>query len=198
MRIPLLRCLLRRGNFAAQGGFFTAVKLKKLKTKELTMLSLLIALNVVMAELLKIKIIPNVMELSFGFIPIAVTGMLFGPVGTIVVAVIADILGALIFSGGNFYFGYTLTALCTGLFYGVLLHEKCRHPVLWRILLAQALVSLVCYAGLNTLWAWDMGFGRSMEYVKTRLIVNTVAYPVYCAVLYGVNRYRTVLERAMK
>jgi len=172
------------------------LKLRKLKTKELTALSLLIALNVVMAELLKIKIIPNVMELSFGFIPIAVTGMLFGPVGAIVVAVIADILGALIFAGGNFYFGYTLTALCTGLFYGVLLYKK---PLpLWKMLLAQALVSLVCYAGLNTLWAWQMGFGRSMEYVKTRLIVNAVAYPVYCAVLYGVNRYRMVLERAVK
>ena len=79
------------------------MKLKGIKTKELTTLSLLIALNVVMAELLKIKIIPNVLELSFGFLPIAVTGMFFGPVAAIVVAVVADMIGALIFSGGNFF-----------------------------------------------------------------------------------------------
>ena len=172
------------------------LKWRKLKTKELTMLSLLIALSVVMAELFKIKLIPNVLELSFGFLPLAVTGMLFGPVGAILVAVLSDILGALLFAGGNFYFGYTLTAFCTGLFYGALLYKK---PVaLWKMLLAQALVSLICYAGLNTLWAWQMGFGRSAEYVQTRLITNLIAYPLYCAVLYGVNRYRTVLEKAVK
>lgn len=172
------------------------MKIRKLKTKELTMLSLLIALNVVMAELLKIKIIPNVLELSFGFVPLAVTGMLFGPVGAVTVAVIGDIIGALIFAGGSFYFGYTLTAFCTGLFYGLLLNKK---PVqLWKMLLAQLLVSLVCYAGLNTLWAWQMGYGRSMEYVTTRLITNAVAYPIYCLVLYFIGRYRKVLEKAVK
>ncbi|MBR2144780.1 MAG: hypothetical protein IJ956_04505 [Akkermansia sp.] len=90
----------------------------------------------------------------------------------------------------------TKTALCTGLFYGLLLYKK---PLpLWKMLLAQGLVSLICYAGLNTLWAWDMGFGRSMEYVKTRLIVNAVAYPVYCGVIFGMNKYRKVLEKAVK
>lgn len=196
MRIPLLHCLLRWGIFTVRGGFFVSVKLRKLKTKELTALSLLIALNVVMAELLKLKIIPGVLELSFGFIPIAVTAMLFGPMGAIVVSVAADIIGALLFSGSSFYFGYTLTALCTGLFYGLLLYKK---PLpLWKMLLAQGLVSLICYAGLNTLWAWNMGFGRSMEYVKTRLIVNAVAYPVYCGVIFGMNKYRKVLEKAVK
>lgn len=172
------------------------LNIRKLKTKELTCLSLLIALNVVMAELLKIKLIPNVLELSFGFVPIAVAGMLFGPVGAVLVSVPADIIGALLFSGGNFYFGYTLTALCTGLFYGLLLHKK--PMALWRMLVSQALVSLICYAGLNTLWAWQMGFGRSMEYVTTRLITNAVAYPVYCLILLGISRYRGVLEKAVK
>lgn len=172
------------------------MNIKKLKAKELTLLAMLTALNVVMAEILKFRIIPGTLELSLGFIPIAVTGMLFGPAASITVAVIADIIGAAIFAGGNFYLGYTLTAFCTGLFYGLLLRGE---PIkLWKILLAQALVSLICYAGLNTLWSYLMGYGRSMEYITTRLIVNAVAYPIYSFVLYLLLKYRRTLERAIK
>ena len=172
------------------------MNIRKLKAKDLTLLAMLTALNVVMAEILKFRIIPGTLELSFGFIPIAVTGMLFGPAASITVAVIADIIGAAIFAGGNFYLGYTLTAFCTGLFYGLLLRGE---PIrLWKILLAQALVSLICYAGLNTLWSYLMGYGRSMEYITTRLIVNAVAYPVYSFVLYLLLKYRRTLERAIK
>lgn len=197
MRIPLLSVAAScdMGNLPHQE-VFLVMKFKALKTKELTTLSLLIALNVVMAELFKLKIIPNVLELSFGFLPIAVTGMFFGVIPAIVVAVVADIIGALIFAGGNFFFGYTLTALCTGLFYGAFLHKK---PMkLWKILLAQALVSLICYAGLNTLWTYVMGYGRSEGFIVTRLIVNLVSYPIYSLILVLLSRYRNTLERAIR
>ena len=168
----------------------------KLRTRDLTILAMLTALNVVMAELLKFPIIPKVLELSFGFVPIAVAGMLFGAAPAMIVAVIADIIGALIFSSGDFFFGYTLTALLTGLFYGLLLHKK---EIKWgRAALAQALVSLVCFAGLNTLWAYVMGYARTSQYIVTRLTVNAVAYPVYVLVLLLVLRYRKVLEQAIK
>lgn len=172
------------------------MKLRALKAKELTMLAMLTALNVVMAEIFKFRILPGTLELSFGFIPIAVTGMLYGPVGAILVSVMADIIGALIFQGGNFFFGYTLTAFCTGLFYGLLLkHEPVK---LWKILLAQGLVSLICYAGMNTLWAYMMGYARTSQYIVTRLVVNAVAYPIYAFVLYLLLRYRKTLERAIR
>lgn len=172
------------------------MKLKALKAKDVTMLAMLTALNVVMAEILKFRIIPGTLELSFGFVPIAITGMLFGPAASVTVAVIADIIGAAIFSGSSFYLGYTLTALLTGLFYGLLLHKE---PVkLWRILLAQALVSLICYAGLNTLWAYLMGYGKATGYIVTRLVVNVVAYPIYSLVLYLLLKYKKTLERAVK
>ncbi len=172
------------------------MRIGKLRTKDLTALAMLVALNVVMAELLKFPIIPKVLELSFGFVPIAVAGMLFGAVPAMIVAVIADILGALIFSSGDFFFGYTLTALLTGLFYGLLLYKK---DAKWgRAAIAQALVSLICFAGLNTLWAYVMGYARTSQYIVTRLTVNAIAYPVYVLVLLLLTRYRKTLEQAIK
>ena len=162
------------------------MRLRSLKVKDLTILAMLTALNIVMAEIMKFPIIPKVLELSFGF----------GPVPAMAVAVVGDIIGALIFSTGDFFFGYTLTSLLTGLFYGLFLRGE--KPRLGRLLLCQALVSLVCYAGLNTLWAYLMGYARTSQYIVTRLTVNAIAYPVYVLVLYLLCRYRPVLERAVK
>ena len=176
------------------------MKLRSLRAKDLTVLAMLVALNVIMAELLKFPIIPKVLELSFGFIPIAVAGMLFGPFPAMAVAAVADIIGALIFSAGDFFIGYTLTALLTGLFYGLCLHTPSEHKRgdLLRLLLAQALVSFICFATLNTLWAYVMGYARTTQYIVTRLVVNLVGYPIYSFVLYLLLRYRKTLERAVK
>lgn len=176
------------------------MRLRSLRARDITVLAMLVALNVIMAEVLKFPIIPKILELSFGFIPIAVAGMLFGPAPAMAVAVIADLIGALIFSAGDFFFGYTLTALLTGLFYGLLLRapRTSAKKDAARILAAQALVSIICFAGLNTLWAYVMGYARTSQYIVTRLIVNLVAYPVYSLVLYLLFRYRKTLEQAVK
>ena len=95
--------------------------------------------------------------------------------------------------------GYTLTAALTGLFYGLILHPQADGKQrLIRVIIAQALVSLICFAGCNTLWAWQMGYGRSEAYIRTRLLVNAIAYPIYCLVLWLIWRYRKSLERAVR
>ena len=83
------------------------IEKRRFTTREVALMGMLVALNVVMAEVCKIVIIPNVLVLSLGFLPLALSGMLFGIVPTVTVAVIADVIGALIFSSGSFYFGYT-------------------------------------------------------------------------------------------
>ena len=99
------------------------VQKRRFTVREIAVMGMLAALNIVLAEVCKITIIPNALVLSFGFLPIAVCGMLFGVAPTVTVAVVADILGALLFSSGSFYFGYTLTAFLVGLFYALFLHK---------------------------------------------------------------------------
>ena len=172
----------------------------KWSAQKIAFLAVLAALNVIAAEVLKFPIIPKVLELNFGFVPLAVAGMLFGPVPAMIVGAVGDIIGALIFTAGDFFFGYTLTAVLTGLFYGLFLYKPAADTKrqIIRILVSQLLVSLICFAGLNTLWAWMMGYGRSQQYIVTRLTVNAVAYPIYCFVLWLIIRYRKPLERAVK
>lgn len=173
------------------------IEKKRFTTKEITLLGMLIALNIIMAEVCKITILPRVLELSLGFVPLALSGMLFGLVPTVTVAVVADVIGALLFNAGNFYFGYTLTAFMTGLFYGIFLHKK-ELPV-WRVILCQLLVSLVCYAFLNSLWAlnWVTSAAAS-EYIATRLLAQLGTFPVYTIILLILRRYRKTLQGVLK
>ena len=166
-----------------------------MNAKKLAAMGMLVALNIIMAEVCKFPIVPKVLELSFGFVPVALAGMLFGPVGGMVVSGVADVVGAIL-AGVEFFPGYTLSAVLSGLFYGLTLHKP--NASIWRIALGQLLVSLICYATLNTLWAYLMGYGRSMEYMVARWTVNAVSYPIYTFVLYLLMRYRKALERAVK
>ena len=74
-----------------QKGRITSVKghrTEKSTARWVALMGMLVALNVVMAEVCKIVIIPNVLVLSLGFLPLALSGMLFGIVPTVTVAVI--------------------------------------------------------------------------------------------------------------
>lgn len=172
------------------------IEKRRFTTKEVTLMGMLVALNVIMAEICKIVIIPNVLVLSLGFMPLALSGMLFGVVPTVVVAVVADIIGALLFSSGSFYFGYTLTAFTTGLFFGLFLHKKdLRLP---RVILCQLLVSLVCYAFMNSLWSLNwVTKTAAEEYIGVRLLAQLGTFPVYTLILLVLRRYRKTLEKVL-
>lgn len=172
------------------------IEKRRFSTKEVTLMGMLVALNVIMAEICKIVIIPNVLVLSLGFMPLALSGMLFGVVPTVVVAVVADIIGALLFSSGSFYFGYTLTAFTTGLFFGLFLHKKdLRLP---RVILCQLLVSLVCYAFMNSLWSLNwVTKTAAEEYIGVRLLAQLGTFPVYTLILLVLRRYRKTLEKVL-
>jgi ECF transporter S component (folate family) len=173
------------------------VQKRRFTVREIAAMGMLAALNVVLAEVCKITFIPNVLVLSFGFLPIALCGMLFGIAPTVTVAVVADILGALLFSSGSFYFGYTLTAFLTGLFYAAFLHKK-QLSVL-RCVLCQLLVSLVCYALLNSLWALNwVTQTAAVEYIGTRLLAQPILYPIYLVFLLLLRKYRKPLEEALR
>lgn len=173
------------------------IEKRRFTTREITLMGMLVALNIIMAEVCKITILPRILELSLGFVPLALSGMLFGVVPTVTVAVVADVIGALLFNAGNFYFGYTLTAFTTGLFYGIFLHKKELRTM--QVIICQLLVSLVCYAFMNSLWALNwVTKTAAEEYIGIRLLAQLGTFPVYTLMLLLMRRYRKPLEGVLK
>ncbi len=160
------------------------------KTKMLVTLGLLIAAQVVLSRFCSIAAWN--FKLGFGFVPIVVAALLYGPVASATVAGVSDLLGAVLFPIGAFFPGYTLTAVLRGVIYGVFLYKK---PTLPRtaaaVLLTQGLLSLL----LNSFW---ISFTSGSPYgplVWTRLAQCAIAAPVEFAVTVALAKSHALLQK---
>ena len=121
--------------------------MKKLNTRMITVIGVLIAMEVILSRFLSINA-PSV-KIGFAFVPCALCAVLFGLAPTVILEVLADLLGATLFPSGSFFPGFTLTAALRGLSYGLLLGKK-QTPA--RILLVVLFNQLVLGLCVNTLW----------------------------------------------
>lgn len=124
------------------------IDMKKVSTKMLVMLAVLVALNLVLGRPpLSFMIWSN--KIGFGFVPIFIAAWLYGPLAAGIVGALGDFLGAILFPIGPYFPGFTLTAFLTGVVFGLLLHKSRTVP---RILTATLINQLVLGLVVNTYW----------------------------------------------
>ena len=85
--------------------------MRTIRTKELITLGLLTAVEVVLSRFCSISAW-NI-KIGFSFVPIAIGGILFGPLGGGLVGALGDFIGAVLFPIGPYFPGFTLTAFLT-------------------------------------------------------------------------------------
>ncbi|WP_315114318.1 folate family ECF transporter S component [uncultured Clostridium sp.] len=150
------------------------------KTRKLIFISFFIALQVVLTRFLGIE--TPIIRISFGFLPLAMTGMLFGPVWGGVAGAVADLLGMAIFPKGAYFPGFTLSTALSGAIYGLFLYKKSKNLV--NITLATAIVVIFVNLGLNSLWL-SMITGKGLyALIIPRIIKNLIELPVRVFVIY--------------
>ena len=113
----------------------------------LVVMAMLAALQIVLSRFLSIN--TTLTKIGFAFVPIAVCAMLFGPLPTVIVAVVADVLGASLFPSGPFFPGFTLSAALNAMVYGLLLYKR---PTVLRVVIAVAINQFVLSMFLTTYW----------------------------------------------
>ena len=147
--------------------------MKKMNTKMLVTASVLIALQIILSRFLSINAWN--MKIGFSFVAIFVAAYFYGPAFSVIVAVISDVLGALLFPSGAFFPGFTVTALFTGLLYGLMLHKKQnRGRIVMTVLADQLILGLV----VNTYWL-SILYGTTFGAVAiTRIFQCLIMIPV--------------------
>ncbi len=145
--------------------------MKNLTTRDLTTLSLLIALAVIFKKFLSVEL--EIMRFSTYFIVIAVTGAIYGPITAGIVGVIVDLLYSLLFpSGFGIFFGFTLSAFVEGLIYGFFLYNK-KKSVL-NVSLAVVTFTIIVSYFLNVLWVTLMNEAPSTEFFMATLQAKVI------------------------
>lgn len=141
-------------------------------------MGVLIAIEIVLSRFLSINAWN--LRIGFSFVPIAIAGMLLGPLSAGIVAAVADVLGAILFPTGPFFPGFTLTAFLTGVIWGIFLYRK-QTPL--RILFAVLINQLILSFLLNSLWISVLYGSPFMPLLATRIIQTAILIPVQFIVI---------------
>lgn len=155
------------------------------KTRTVVFIALLIALNVVLTRFVAIQ--TPIVRIGFGFIPIALSAMFFGPMIGGITAALSDVLGMLIFPKGAFFPGFTLSAFLGGVIYGLFLYDK---PKTWLNIAFSALtISLIVNLGLNTLWISMTTGNTFIAIIVPRIIKEMILIPIRTVLIYMTWHY---------
>lgn len=147
--------------------------------KKLIQISLLIAIEVILTRFCSIQ--TPIVRIGFGFLPIAIIAMMYGPLSAGVAYAIGDLLGVALFPTGSFFPGFTITAFLTGIVYGVFLYNK---PKTWpRIIGAVLTVCLVINLGLDTLWLYILMGKGYIGLLPTRIMKAVLMIPVQTLII---------------
>ncbi len=144
---------------------------KKITTKQMVIMAMLIALQIILSRFLSISAWN--MKIGFSFLPIALAGILFGPIQSGIVSVISDIIGATLFPSDQFLPGFTLTACIVGILYGLLHKNHTTMRILLVVLLTEIIGSLI----LNTIWLSQLYHTPYLALLPTRIfrcVVNGI------------------------
>ena len=99
------------------------------------------------------------------------------------VGAVIDTLGFLLSSYGEPYFpGYLITAMLSGLIYGVMLYQ--RKPTIPRLIVTRLLINYGSNVLLGSVWK-AMLYGKGyLYYLSTGMVKNTIMIPIEVALMW--------------
>lgn len=161
--------------------------MKRTDIRKIVVLGLLIAIQVILSRFLSINAW-NV-KIGLGFVPIVIAAILYGPLLAGITYALSDILGAILFPIGPYFPGFTVTALMSGILFGLLLHKtQSFGRILSTVLINQLVLGLV----VNTFWISLLNGVPFSGLVVTRIvqciIMLVVEFSVITLLLQSLNK----------
>lgn len=129
----------------------SAKQLKKPQT--LAVCGMLLALRIVIGYFsnLTLAISPDI-KIGFSFLPVAIAGILCGPVASGVIGALGDLFCFMLAPMGAYFPGWTINGLLIGLLYGIFLYES-KHFIP-SLVICEIISGLFVEIALGSLWLY--------------------------------------------
>lgn len=153
------------------------------KLQSLTVCAMMLALRVVLGYFSNIglSLTPDI-KIGFNFLPVAIIGILCGPVPAMIVGGLGDLLSFLIAPMGFYFPGWTVSGILAGLLYGLFLYKsRCS---LLSIAVCEVIIGIFIEVALGSLWLliqYDKAF---FVMAGVRGLKTLVATPIEIAVVF--------------
>lgn len=156
------------------------------KTKKMILTALLLALTIVLSRFLSIN--TQLISIGFSFVPMALAGIWLGPKYSAIICGLADLVGALLFPFGTYFIGFTISAICKGLIYGLVLYKKGEElnnkELIIRLIIACVLVIGIVHILMNSIWLVIMYDKAFTAVLYTRLITEVIMVPIQIVTIF--------------
>lgn len=150
------------------------------KIKKIIISALLLASAIVINRFLSIN--TSIVSIGFTFVPLMLAGIILGWKYSLVIGLLTDLIGALLFPFGSYFVGYTISSALTGLVYGLLLYRKDKFAVdkkfMINLIIAILIVCIFINGGLNTLWLVITSKKAFIAILPTRVIKQLLMIPI--------------------
>lgn len=161
------------------------------KIKKIVISGLLLALLIVLSRFVSIK--TQILVISFSFIPIIMSAIWLGPKYSTLIAMLGDLIGAILFPFGTYFIGYTISQALTGLVYGMFLYKKGEElstkELLIRLTISSLIVLILINVFLTSLWI-HIQYGKAYIVIMTgRIVAQICMFPIQLIVIYALEKY---------
>lgn len=161
--------------------------MKKLTTKKILLLALFAAISIILTRFLSFYlpiVAVNSVRISLGNIPIVLAGLILGPAAGAATGIVADVIGATMFSAFGYFPGFTLTAALVGFLPGVL-KMYFKNPDRYSNILAIVFITeLITSMGLNTLWVSMVSHVNYFVILIPRVGITVIMMLIYSWIIY--------------
>lgn len=169
--------------------------------RKLIFSAILVALEIILHRFVGIQM--PTYQISFGFVPVAVSAMLFGPVWAAATAIAADILGTIINSTGAYNPMFSINAVLYALIFSWFFYKKEKNVK--RIVLCVIVQLIFVAIPLTPLWLYIylkyfVGSPKAFSVIfASKCIASLIEAPIKIIVLIPICKYLyPQLERITK
>lgn len=156
------------------------------KTKKIILSALLLGVTIVLARFLSIN--TPLLVIGFSFVPMALAGFLLGPKYAAIICGLSDLIGALLFPFGTYFVGFTISAICKGLIYGLVLYKKDKEfsnkELIIRLIIACILVIFFVNILIDAIWLVIITGKAFLAVLSVRIIPQLIMIPIQIITMY--------------
>lgn len=161
------------------------------KMKKIILSAMLLAILILLSRFISIK--TQVLVISFHYIPIMMAAIWLGPKYSTIIALLGDLLGAILFPFGPYFPGFTVSAAISGFVYGIFLYqpekERSNKQFLIRLAISSFIVLIFVNIFITSIWI-HLLYGKAyLVIMASRVMTQIIMFPIQIGTIYALEKF---------
>lgn len=161
------------------------------KIKKIILSAMLLAILIIFSRFVSIK--TEILVISMSFIPIMMSAIWLGYKYSTLIALLGDLLGAILFPFGPYFPGFTLSAAISGAIYGIFLYNKGNQleskKLIIRLILSSILVLFVVNIFITSFWIHILYGKAYVAVMASRVVTQVIMLPIHVITIYVIEKF---------